>query len=134
MLLSTGQGVLGHNSYAYCGNNTTARIDSDGLAYENLYGDDSYALAGTIGASIGLGVLARFTHLFSKSQPVAQPKTRPRAKEKITRMNESILCMDSTMVRNRFMLEELKMFRRGERLTAVVQIARICHLEYLKNN
>ena len=30
VLLSTGQGVLGHNSFAYCGNNPITRIDSEG--------------------------------------------------------------------------------------------------------
>ena len=28
--LSTGQGVLGHNAYAYCGNNPTIRVDIEG--------------------------------------------------------------------------------------------------------
>ena len=28
--LSTGQGVLGHNAYAYCGNNPIIRFDEDG--------------------------------------------------------------------------------------------------------
>ena len=34
--LSTGQGVLGHNSYAYCGNNPLVRIDNNGYFWELL--------------------------------------------------------------------------------------------------
>ena len=30
VLLSTGQGVIGHNSYAYCGNNPITRVDPSG--------------------------------------------------------------------------------------------------------
>ena len=33
-LLSTGQGVLGYNMFAYCGNNPVNRIDSNGYAWE----------------------------------------------------------------------------------------------------
>ena len=36
VVLSTGQGVLGHNAYAYCGNNPTSRVDSGGFFWEEL--------------------------------------------------------------------------------------------------
>ena len=35
-LLSTGQGVLGHNMFAYCGNNPVNRIDANGMCYYGL--------------------------------------------------------------------------------------------------
>lgn len=37
MLLSTGQGVLGHNAFAYCGNNPVVRIDSEGNFFDTLF-------------------------------------------------------------------------------------------------
>ena len=36
VLLSTGQGVIGHNSFAYCGNNPIVRIDSEGTLFLTL--------------------------------------------------------------------------------------------------
>ena len=36
VLLSTGQGVIGHNSFAYCGNNPIVRIDSEGTLFFTL--------------------------------------------------------------------------------------------------
>lgn len=33
VLLSTGQGVLGHNAYAYCGNNPVCRSDASGYKW-----------------------------------------------------------------------------------------------------
>ena len=36
VLLSTGQGVIGHNSFAYCGNNSAGRIDSEGTFWEEI--------------------------------------------------------------------------------------------------
>ena len=44
VLLSTGQGVLGHNTYAYCGDNPVSRIDSEGQFWNIIVG----AIVGTI--------------------------------------------------------------------------------------
>ena len=38
VLLSTGQGVLGHNSFAYCGNNPITRTDAFGYSWQNNTG------------------------------------------------------------------------------------------------
>ena len=46
VLLSTGQGVLGHNAYAYCGNNPIVREDTQG----NLWG----LIAAAVGAVVGV--------------------------------------------------------------------------------
>ncbi len=46
VLLSTGQGVLGHNAYAYCGNNPVHRIDSEGTWWQ--------LIAAGIGAIVGV--------------------------------------------------------------------------------
>ena len=37
VLLSTGQGVLGHNAYAYCGNNPVVRADHRGQFWETIF-------------------------------------------------------------------------------------------------
>ena len=37
VLLSTGQGVIGHNAYAYCGNNPASRIDTEGDLWDTLF-------------------------------------------------------------------------------------------------
>ena len=39
VLLSTGQGVLGHNTYAYCLNNSSTFIDSDNVVIINTHGN-----------------------------------------------------------------------------------------------
>ena len=54
VLLSTGQGVLGHNSFAYCGNNSLNRVDSAGQFWEELWG----AFAQTIQQASGYFVVA----------------------------------------------------------------------------
>nr|MBQ4457026.1 hypothetical protein [Clostridia bacterium] len=36
VLLSTGQGVIGHNAFAYCGNNPIIRIDSEGICSNTI--------------------------------------------------------------------------------------------------
>ena len=38
VLLSTGQGVIGNNSYAYCGNNPVTRTDAFGYSWQNNTG------------------------------------------------------------------------------------------------
>ena len=38
VLLSTGQGVIGNNSYAYCGNNPITRTDAFGYSWQNNTG------------------------------------------------------------------------------------------------
>ena len=35
--LSTGQGVIGHNAYAYCGNNPIIRLDSTGNFWDTIF-------------------------------------------------------------------------------------------------
>ncbi len=37
VLLSTGQGVIGHNAYAYCGNNPVVRADHGGRFWETIF-------------------------------------------------------------------------------------------------
>jgi len=65
--VSTGQGLLGFNMFAYCGNNPVNRIDSDGHSWQPLYmlrpfwqehGDILYALSHsiTIDIEFGLGI------------------------------------------------------------------------------
>ena len=49
VLLSTGQGVLGHNAYAYCGNNPIVREDTQG----NLLGLIAAAVGAVTGAVVG---------------------------------------------------------------------------------
>ena len=39
---STGQGLLGYNMFAYCGNNPTSRIDSDGLRHDTATQQNKY--------------------------------------------------------------------------------------------
>lgn len=42
---STGQGVLGHNMFAYCGNNPIVRKDEDGKAFETIFDIASLAVS-----------------------------------------------------------------------------------------
>ena len=49
VLLSTGQGVIGHNAYAYCGNNPIVREDTQG----NLWGLIAAAVGAVTGAVVG---------------------------------------------------------------------------------
>lgn len=37
VMLSTGQGVLGHNAYAYCGDNSISRVDYNGACWEDFW-------------------------------------------------------------------------------------------------
>ncbi len=37
MLLSTGQGILGYNSFSYCGNNPVARADAEGRFWDTVF-------------------------------------------------------------------------------------------------
>ena len=46
VLLSTGQGVIGHNAYAYCGNNPVSRVDEEGDLWQ--------LIAAGIGAVVGV--------------------------------------------------------------------------------
>ena len=50
--VSTGQGVLGHNMYAYCGNNPVARADDQGDSWKDVF------RIGITAALVGLAVLA----------------------------------------------------------------------------
>ena len=50
--LSTGQGVLGHNTYVYCGNNPIARIDSEGEFWNVIAGAVLGAVIGAVTAAI----------------------------------------------------------------------------------
>ena len=46
--VSTGQGILGNNMFAYCGNNPVVRTDSEGEFW--------VAIGAAIGAIIGAGM------------------------------------------------------------------------------
>ena len=50
---STGQGFLGYNMFAYCGNNPVSRVDADGNKYtmvnDNVFGGGGAGLIGIIG-------------------------------------------------------------------------------------
>ncbi len=50
VMLSTGQGVLGHNSFAYCLNNPVNMEDSEGYAAANIVGG---IIGGVLGALLG---------------------------------------------------------------------------------
>ena len=52
VLLSTGQGVLGHNSFAYCGNNPIVRVDSAGRFFFTVIGAVVGGIVGGISAAI----------------------------------------------------------------------------------
>ncbi len=52
VLLSTGQGVIGHNSFAYCGNSPIARIDSEGDFWNLIVGTVVGAIVGGVTAAI----------------------------------------------------------------------------------
>ena len=52
VLLSTGQGVLGHNCYAYCGNNPIHRLDSEGRFFFTIIGAITGGIVGGISAAI----------------------------------------------------------------------------------
>ena len=53
VLLSTGQGVLGHNSFAYCGNNSLNRVDSAGQFWSEIWEFAKTAVA-EIGKAMGV--------------------------------------------------------------------------------
>ena len=55
VLLSTGQGVIGHNSYAYCGNNPISRSDPSGYSW---WDDLKEALAVVAVVAIVVAVVA----------------------------------------------------------------------------
>ena len=66
VLLSTGQGILGHNCYAYCGSNSVNRID---------WGGNSWAL---IALALVLGVIATATGCKKKgSDAIPEPDDNP---------------------------------------------------------
>lgn len=57
--LSTGQGVLGNNAFAYCGNNPIARTDTEGTFWNIIVGAIVGAIVGGITAAVnGDNVLA----------------------------------------------------------------------------
>ena len=51
-LLSTGQGVIGNNSFAYCGNNPVVRADSEGMLFFTIIGVLVGGIVGGITAAI----------------------------------------------------------------------------------
>ena len=55
ILLSTGQGVLGHNAYAYCGNNPVNRIDDEGEFWNIVIGAVAGAIFGAVIAAVNGG-------------------------------------------------------------------------------
>ena len=52
VLLSTGQEVVGNNSFVYCGNNPIARIDSEGEFWNVIVGAVGGAIFGALDAAI----------------------------------------------------------------------------------
>ena len=42
---STGQGLLGNNMFAYCGNNPVVRLDADGQAFESIWDIVSFTIS-----------------------------------------------------------------------------------------
>ena len=55
VLLSTGQGVIGHNSFAYCGNNPIARVDDAGDFWHILAGAVIGAVIGAVSSALSGG-------------------------------------------------------------------------------
>ena len=50
--LSTGQGIIGHNAYAYCGNNPVSREDTEGEFWNLVIGGVVGAIVGGVSAAI----------------------------------------------------------------------------------
>ena len=50
--LSTGQGIIGHNAYAYCGNNPVSREDTEGEFWNILIGAAIGAIAGAVSSVV----------------------------------------------------------------------------------
>ena len=78
---STGQGFLGYNMFAYCGNNPVSRVDADGNKYtmvnDNVFGGGGAGLIGIF----GLWALAQSAQNV-KSQPLAKATTDKPPEEK----------------------------------------------------
>ena len=50
--LSTGQGVIGHNAYAYCGNNPVTRVDDEGEFWNIVIGAIVGAIVGAVVSAV----------------------------------------------------------------------------------
>ena len=77
---STGQGVLGNNMFAYCGNNPVKYYDPSGTISYDAYSDDAdlfeRMLEGGAGGVIALGAVAGITYLANQKKPVNLPARR----------------------------------------------------------
>ena len=75
VLLSTGQGVIGHNSYAYCGNNPTGRVDPSGQFWITVLLVTALVLASTYGCTAqptsDVGAAKPYVYIPGSSDPNA---------------------------------------------------------------
>ena len=94
VLLSTGQGVLGHNAYAYCLNNPVNMSDSCGSYAEAIKPLDG-AGGGSLGIGIGIGsliltIISAITNI-TTSKPKVKSDSKPREKTKTEYWSASIV-------------------------------------------
>ena len=94
VLLSTGQGVLGHNAYAYCLNNPVNMSDSCGSYAEAIKPLDK-AGGGSLGIGIGIGsliltIISAITNI-TTSKPKVKSDSKPREKPKTEYWSASIV-------------------------------------------
>ena len=94
VLLSTGQGVLGHNAYAYCLNNPVNMSDSCGSYAEAIKPLDG-AGGGSLGIGIGIGsliltIISAITNI-TTSKPKVKSDSKPREKPKTEYWSASIV-------------------------------------------
>ena len=74
VFVSTGQGILGNNMFAYCRNNPVSRIDVTGMADAACYGEDGELLSSDdIESHNGGGGGSRFTSHFGNSSSANKP-------------------------------------------------------------
>ena len=80
VLLSTGQGVLGHNAYAYCLNNPVNMGDGCGFSAVPVY---QHRDLSTFGAGAGaLGLIGMLILTIEKAKPDVGSPSVPKSKEK----------------------------------------------------
>ena len=80
VLLSTGQGVLGHNAYAYCLNNPVNMGDGLGFSAVPVY---QHRDLSTFGAGAGaLGLIGLLILTIEKAKPDVGSPSVPKTKEK----------------------------------------------------
>ena len=78
---STGQGFLGYNMFAYCGNNPVSRVDADGNKY-TMVNDNVFGGGGGIGLIWILGLSALSQSAQSTAIPQSKAKTQEKEQEK----------------------------------------------------